>query len=128
MDEPIPRPTQCLFCEAVEESPEVALEHLQARHSLALLDPLLTFYDRIRLVNFLRHARAVSLKCPSADCTFIGVDESGWIEHLSNEHPDLGLKLPACKSQWNKPEYYIPLFDEDPLLEVLDSDSELDGK
>eukprot|EP00056_Hartaetosiga_gracilis_P006277 m.95148 g.95148 ORF g.95148 m.95148 type:complete len:667 (+) comp12425_c0_seq2:24-2024(+) len=54
-----PLPTQCLMCNATQSSPDEVLKHMTQTHGIDLLTEMkrfhLSFYDRIKFTNFLRH-------------------------------------------------------------------------
>lgn len=102
--------TQCLFCEEILASPESTFKHMKTAHSFDLKaiqrQHKLKFYDTMKLVNYFRHCQQHA-KPPS-------------IEEV-NQIPDPSL--------WNRPEFYFPVYDEDPLLTAIgDAESDTDNE
>lgn len=102
--------TQCLFCEEILASPESTFKHMKTAHSFDLKaiqrQHQLKFYDTMKLVNYFRHCQQHA-KPPS-------------IEEV-NQIPDPSL--------WNRPEFYFPVYDEDPLLTAIgDAESDTDNE
>ncbi|NBO25143.1 MAG: hypothetical protein EBU93_07950, partial [Chlamydiae bacterium] len=110
--------TQCLFCDEVLEDPEGCFEHMKSEHGFCLTDiqkrNKLTFYDTMKLINYFRH-------CQRHEISVFGPDED--IKDLRSRF--LESQIPESKF-WNKPEFYFPVYEEDPLLTAIgDEDEEM---
>lgn len=119
LDGPLDRPTQCLFCAHGCSSPEEALQHMTGEHAFSFRDVQaalqLDFYGSVKLVNYLRRQRA-ELTCP------------GCLQACDSDEQLVAHITPACvaalvaerRPNWDLAEYYIPIYDDDPLLEAID--------
>ena len=103
--------TQCLFCDEILSDPEACFEHMihfhgfnikniQKRHSLS-------FYDTMKLLNYLRN-------CQRHETDPFDNQKGRTFEN--NEIPDEKL--------WNRPEFYFPVYEEDPLLTAIEDEEE----
>jgi hypothetical protein len=109
--------TQCLFCLEINLDPEICFEHMSQAHGFCIKSlrkhNLLDFYEVMKLVNYLRH-------CQTHEIHPFGPDS---IDNSSVHF--LRLKIPA-KSLWDKPEFYFPVYEDDPLLTAIeDFDEEM---
>lgn len=113
------RPTQCLFCTCVCSSPEEALEHMADGHKFFFRDIQATlqldFYGSVKFVNYLRHQRA-EMTCPG--CLKPCDSDDQLVTHITPVC--IAALLEKRRPSWDRVEYHIPIYDDDPLLEVID--------
>lgn len=125
LDVPLECKTQCLFCDKVSADPESCLTHMLV-HGFDLREiqstSKLTFYDSVKLINYLRYQRAVLLACPG--CALELSDDFEYMDHMNLSCVAMAVD---ARHLWNRVQFYIPIFDEDPLLEIIDI-LEDDGK
>ncbi|KAI8898061.1 hypothetical protein BC833DRAFT_591374 [Globomyces pollinis-pini] len=114
--------TMCLFDDTLHETPELCNEHMKSIHhfdlfELKLDDQLLDFYQRIRLINYIRSKYS---KCICFQC-----DQSFQHQDLLVEHLNTHQQLCPSKnhSLWHDPSFLFPFFENDPLL-MLDMDDD----
>ena len=102
--------TQCLFCDEILLDPETCFNHMIKSHSFNIKNIQkkheLSFYDTMKLLNYLRNCQ-----CHEID-PFEGT--TGAFEN--DQIPD--------KKLWNKPEFYFPVYEEDPLLTAIEDTEE----
>lgn len=129
LSDSIDRQTMCLFCQMVSSSSEECLSHMKARHEFDFRqiqqEQQLDFYHSVQLINYLRHQRS-ELMCPGCFVSFESDDAI--VEHL---HSSNCIKsVVSNRGRWSLVEYYIPIYEDDPLLEIIDdisfSDQELE--
>lgn len=106
--------TQCLFCDGILMDPESCFNHMIQSHGFSIKTIQkkhgLSFYDTMKLLNYLRHCQQHEIDPFENDGSIGGSFEK-------NEIPDMKL--------WNRPEFYFPVYEEDPLLTAIeDSDEE----
>lgn len=140
LDIEICRMTQCLFCQQMSEDPDACLDHMSVKHKFNLRklqkELFLSFYDSVKLLNYFRHCQ-ICVECP-AGCEFQSSDfnAADGPENLSNDfgeavfvdeasvlasHISLKCIQKAVEHKsWNQAQYLIPIFDEDPLLEIIE--------
>jgi hypothetical protein len=98
--------TQCLFCDHILIDPEASFLHMKQIHNfdmkLIQRKNKLTFYDTMKLINYLRNCQRHE-ENPFDDAA--SCFEDGNI-------PEMRL--------WNRPEFYFPVYDEDPLLTAIE--------
>ena len=72
-------------------------------------------YHSVQLINYLRHQRS-ELACPGC---FVSFDRDDLlVEHLCSSN--CIRKAVDNRNRWSLVEYYIPIYEDDPLLEVID--------
>lgn len=106
--------TQCLFCEELCEDPEGCFQHMDTHHSFNLprlqTGHRLDFYQTLKLLNYLRHCQRYDVDPFVEDAPCNPIDTAARFGR--EELPDSRL--------WDRPEYYFPLYDDDPLLTAID--------
>ena len=109
----------CLFCQVVLSSSEKCLEHMQVEHGFdfrAVQKELqLAFYHSVQLINYLRHQRS-ELVCPGCLTTF--EDDDSLTTHFNSS--ECIKNVVSKRDRWSLIEYYIPIYEDDPLLEIID--------
>ncbi|XP_042562765.1 zinc finger protein 277 [Clupea harengus] len=111
----------CLFCEQQSDTMEKIYAHMQEAHGFDLhqlkTQLNLTFYQQIKLVNFIR--REIH-QCRCYSCHEKFSSKADVLHHVT----DAGhvMALPDT-STWDQPEYYFPTYENDALLCAL-TDSE----
>lgn len=113
LNEELDLKTQCLFCTDILVDPETCFDHMSKSHHFNIKSIQkkhnLSFYDTMKLLNFLRNCQRHEID-PFDLC-------SGSFE--KNEIPEMSL--------WNRPEFYFPVYEEDPLLTAIeDADDDED--
>lgn len=108
--------TTCLFCELVFESPadSALTEHLKDHHKFDLEAVRSefsneNFYDYIKLITYIRH-QTNDLICPACESVFDTQD--GLEKHMA----EMGHCVVPERKLWDQPQYFFPVFDDDPLL------------
>lgn len=120
------QPTMCLFCDYICSQPEqIVQEHLVERHQFRLDALPLNFYDRVKLVNYIRKC-TFELRC------FVCGSFHDSLKKLSDHLDESGhSKIIPEKTNvnmfWHDPQFLIPFYEDDPLLQVLDSETELEN-
>ncbi|KAH8305890.1 hypothetical protein KR018_000947 [Drosophila ironensis] len=110
-----PSAIKCLYCPHLGENFAALKTHMIDEHRLDFdrATGSLNFYQRVKVVNFLRRQLCV-LRCASCDLQFD--DEALLREHMAQElHCTIG-----SRSNWDKPEFFFPYMENDGLLCVLD--------
>ena len=115
----IDRPTMCLFCQMVSSSSGECLDHMKLEHEFDFRKvqkgQQLDFYHSVQLINYLRHQRS-ELTCPGCFLSFENDDLI--VEHF---HSSTCIKSAVDnRDRWSLVEYYIPIYEDDPLLEIID--------
>lgn len=114
----------CLFCTRNDTDFAELKRHMFAEHNVDFdrATTGFTFYDRVKAVNFIRRQMHL-LKCVKCDASFTTTGELQVHMKLEN-HCDVG-----DRSQWNKPEYFFPTYEDDAFLCSLDDtcDTDFDG-
>jgi hypothetical protein len=105
--------TQCLFCDEILLNPENCFDHMANSHGFNIKriqkKHSLSFYDTMKLLNYLRLCQRHETD------PFENENRSSSFEN--DGIPDIKL--------WNKPQFYFPVYEEDPLLTAIeDSDKE----
>lgn len=120
-------PVLCLLCsETVNSIRSLMEDHFPREHQGFDLKSFLRelpFYDQVRLVNFIRRETA-QLRCFYCGVEFLEESELQWHfrESLhSNKIPDRQTAL-----FWKEELYLFPMLEDDPLLQILESDSDTD--
>lgn len=107
--------TQCLFCDGISIDPDACFAHMKESHGFDIKslqkEHKFTFYDTMKFVNYLRNCQRLG-KDPFADDAEEKRFEGG-------EIPDMKL--------WNRPEFYFPVYDEDPLLTAIEDFDDEEG-
>lgn len=119
LSDPIDRPTMCLFCQTMSSSSGECLEHMKVGHEFDFRkvqrEQQLDFYNSVQLINYLRHQRS-ELNCPGCFVSF--ENDGNMVEHL---HSSNCIKDSVTnRAHWSLVEYYIPIYEDDPLLEIID--------
>ena len=100
--------TQCLFCDGISVDPEDCFVHMEKEHGFNLKAiqkrHKLSFYDTMKLLNYLRN-------CQRHEKKPFGEESDSNPSFESDEIPDPKL--------WNRPEFYFPVYEEDPLLTAI---------
>lgn len=111
----------CLFCPQNDTSFVELKNHMKIEHKIDFDQQTagMTFYDRIKIVNFVRRKIHV-LQCIKCDQKF---KTSGELQsHLSEQkHYSIG-----DRKQWDLPEYFFSTYEDDGFLCSLDDTSEKD--
>ena len=123
LDDEIDLQTQCLFCNEILSNPEDCFIHMQNLHSFNLKniqrEHNLKFYDTMKLINYFRNCQREDTNSFGDTKDGDGSDYGGAILKQKFEMN----KIPSCKL-WNRPEFYFPVYEEDPLLTAIESDEE----
>ena len=127
-DEPLQEdePVQCLFDDMICQNVDLLIqEHLKNVHQFDLYEYFerfqLEFYDRIKLVNYIR-LESAKYKCFA--CGHQADDLETFLIHLAMDQGHLS-HLPVEES-WKNPQYLLPVNENDPLLRVLEICSDED--
>ena len=116
-------PTPCLFCDTLCESAPAMAQHCAAQHGFDLAATVralgLSFYDTVKLVNYVRHCAARG-ECPTCHACF-GTPRAA-AEHLARSgHSNIAPHAPAVRP-WDAAQYLLPQTHgtgTDPLLYSL---------
>ena len=115
LTEEVESETQCLFCTNIFANPEVCFEHMKTEHRFDFYSLQkhysLDFYSSLKLVNYLRH-------CQSTDSDPF----TGEVLNLDQNCDRFAAGEIPDKILWDKPDFYFPVHNEDPLLTALDSE------
>lgn len=108
--------TQCLFCNDITVDPERCFVHMKTEHGFDLKgtqrEHKLSFYDTMKLVNYLRNCQRLG------ESPFGSSDsEEDTMEQF------IMLRIPEMRL-WNKPQFYFPVYEEDPLLTAIEDDDD----
>lgn len=120
-------PTRCLFCETLCESAPAMAQHCAALHGFDLAATVqvlrLSFYDTIKLVNYIRHCMSCK-QCPACGECFATANDIR--EHLAHSgHSNIAAHTPASAVRpWASPQFLLPQTtstktETDPLLYSL---------
>ncbi|KAI8050340.1 hypothetical protein BDF22DRAFT_622446 [Syncephalis plumigaleata] len=125
-DEPDVEPTQCLFCDSIDESPEGIIEHMTSEHQFNLVtireEHDLDFYKTVTLINFIRE-RSAHCTCMGCATSFDTLD--AMVTHMKDN--DCFNKLPGNDNDiWKDPKYLFPTVENDPLLMWVDDADEME--
>lgn len=128
--ETIIRSTLCLCCDHLEENgPEACLEHMNVKHDFDLKilrknefsELLGDFYGMVKFINYLRCCRV------QQECAICGEeldeDDSKLIHFKCRGLGNLVEQI-VKNRRWDKAQFFKPLFNDDPLLEVIDEEDE----
>lgn len=111
----------CLFCARNDTNFTELKTHMIAQHQIDFDKETigLTFYDRVKIVNFIRRQMHI-LRCVKCDENF---KTSGELQlHLKDDkHYDIG-----ARKQWDLPEYFFPTYEDDAFLCSLDDTNDTD--
>eukprot|EP00053_Salpingoeca_punica_P017542 m.169207 g.169207 ORF g.169207 m.169207 type:complete len:472 (-) comp17235_c1_seq3:2766-4181(-) len=115
--------TKCLFCPSACPSPAACFAHMKDAHDFdfwQLVDTWqLTFYHRIKLVNFVRH-QLEQKKCPQCDASS-GTSEELLAHMKENNH----FSVRRDAAFWEQAEYFFPIMENDALLCALEDEGEI---
>ena len=93
--------TQCLFCSETQPDPDSTFAHMRSAHGFDFhalqRKHALDFYSSIKLINYFRFCQ----------------------RNGTPHDVEAGSMLPES-GLWNRPEYYFPLYEEDPLLTAIE--------
>lgn len=106
----------CLFCSNTDPKYSEILKHMMIEHQVDFESETtnLKFYDKVKIVNFVRRA-TYSLQCIKCKKSFQNIIELQ--NHLkTNDHYTLG-----SSNEWNSPQYFFPIYDDDVFLQHLDN-------
>lgn len=110
----------CLFCSAIYTELSDLLNHMDIVHNFDYkklkLKMNLTFYQQIKLINFIRRQVHLNL-CIYCSKTFDNKDEL--LEHMQMESH---MKPPLDSSEWDQPQYFFSTYENDHLLHNLEDD------
>jgi hypothetical protein len=109
--------TMCLFEDKLFPSPEECHEHMKSVHRFNLLD-IHDFYDRIRLINFIRNKYS-TCTCFVCNTSFENSDELK-AHYAQASH---ALSVDSSSPCWTDPCFLFPYYDNDPLL-MLDLEAD----
>lgn len=102
--------TQCLFCDDISVDPEECFTHMKESHEFCIEfiqnKNKLSFYDTMKLVNYLRN-------CQRHEENPFGEKDQSFED---GNIPEMRL--------WNRPEFYFPVYEEDPLLTAIEDGEE----
>lgn len=105
----------CLFCLHKEHDFEALTHHMSTAHQFSFDDTTktLSFYQKVKMVNYIR--RKVHLKqCLSCD------ESCETVEELISHMTELG-HIRCDQSDFEKPEFFFPTFEDDSFLCHLDN-------
>jgi hypothetical protein len=104
LEDSVDEATQCLFCIDILSDPDAAFEHMSAVHGFDFYhlkkENKLDFYSGVKILNFLRNCQRH--------------ERDACIETFQGK-----MALPD-KNLWDRPEFYFPLYEDDPLLTAVD--------
>lgn len=105
----------CLFCAHSETGFEELKDHMKIKHSFHfdLTCSNFNFYHKVKMVNYIR--RKVHLK----QC--IKCEKSCESSEALLEHMETAKHRDCNETQWEKPEYFFPTFEDDNFLCHLDN-------
>jgi hypothetical protein len=125
-DETLDEQCQCLLCDQILPSGEECInKHMPAKHGVELLGVLQRrgyqdFYDRVKLVNFIR--RSIQ-QCRQCFHCHVSLDRPEEADHFSRES-QCSSSLPSIQEAkeifLNDARYLLPAIDNDPLLRCLE--------
>lgn len=123
--------TQCLFCSHTETDPQNLLEvHMPEEHSFDMIsfckNQGFDIYQRIKLVNYIRRCsfRGVCISCGSEFST-----NEELSKHYSNSKDECcPIFLAKKQTLWDDQQYLIPTYEDDPIFQALDFDSDHDDE
>lgn len=111
----------CLFC-PLDDTDYINLKlHMKNEHRIDFdhITGKLSFYDRVKIVNFIRR-QMHSMKCVTCGDQYTTTGELQ--RHLQqNNHYGIGERV-----QWDLPEYFIPTYEDDAFLYFLDDTYDTD--
>lgn len=110
----------CLFCSLKDTNFSKLKTHMSEEHWVDFdkLTSEFTFYDRVKIVNFIRRQMHL-MKCIKCEEEFSNADDFQW--HLyEKQHFDIG-----DRKEWDLPQYFFPTYEDDAFLCSLD-DTDLD--
>jgi hypothetical protein len=118
--------TQCLFDELVFISAELCDKHMKEDHGFDFLqstrDLDLDFYDRIKLINFIRHQHCNCI-CFSCKEPFEAIEHLSL--HIKDRHEVTGIRpLPKSDAIYSSVKFMFPFHENDPLLMYYDDDDD----
>ncbi|XP_077452186.1 zinc finger protein 277 isoform X1 [Stigmatopora argus] len=113
----------CLFCDDQRDTMDDIYAHMKEVHGFDLqhlkAQLNLTFYQQVKLVNFIRR-QIHQNRCYACQDKFRCREDV--VRHLQDERHT--MRLPPSAT-WNQPQYYFPTYENDALLCALpDSDGE----
>lgn len=112
-------PIVCLFCSKTDSEFVSLKKHMLEEHQLDFDGETrnLNFYQKVKAVNYVRR-QIKMFRCVICDLGEETMEKL--LEHMAFEkHFSLGNR-----SQWDKPEFFFPTFEDDGLLCVLDDGNE----
>lgn len=107
----------CLFCQQMD-LPDLTFEHMKQIHGFDLLDIAKDSYSYIKIVNFIRR------KVLICECVHCRQKFSSSVELLT--HMKTANHFSIVKADWDKPEYFFPVDEEDLLLQSIPFDEDSD--
>lgn len=112
----------CLYCKHSAVRYAQLAEHIQTEHGVDLVAALapLTFHKKFKLLTYVRK-RMHENTCVT--CEHVFADAKTLTEHLATER-HYGTGRPQ---QWDQPNFFIPLYENDPLLFCLDDEDDDDA-
>ncbi|XP_055912948.1 zinc finger protein 277 [Eupeodes corollae] len=108
-------PIACLFCPKTDPDLQALKKHMLEEHQLNFEEATrsLNFYQKVKAINYVRRQIHI-LRCVTCNCRCETTEQL--LEHMSGDkHYSLGTR-----TQWDKPEFFFPTFEDDGLLCVLD--------
>ncbi|CAH1783503.1 unnamed protein product, partial [Owenia fusiformis] len=110
----------CLFCDWSATNVDILWEHIQKVHDFNMTEVKeklqLTFYQQIKLVNYIRRQIHQS-RCINCDDSFESKKEL--LQHMSDR---CHFSQPTDSSVWDQPQYFFPTYEDDNLLYALQDD------
>lgn len=106
----------CLFCTHKNNDFQKVKDHIKLKHEIDFDKDTqkMTFYDRVKIVNFVRRAM-YKMQCIKCKAFFQNMDDLQ--AHLKeNSHYSLGET-----NEWNLPQYFFPTYEDDAFLQHLDN-------
>lgn len=105
----------CLFCSVTDTDFRTIQKHMKLDHDVDFDAAIvgLNFYEKVKVVNYLRRQMHM-LKCVSCDEKF---ETSKLLEEhlILFKHYGIGKK-----SDWDRPEFFFPTYEDDAILCHLD--------
>lgn len=104
--------TQCLFCTEILIDPETCFKHMKESHDFDMKEiqkqHKFTFYDTMKFINYLRNCQR---------------HEEDPFGHQGSHKTFRNGEIPEIKL-WNRPEFYFPVYEEDPLLTAIEDEED----
>eukprot|EP01117_Protostelium_nocturnum_P004216 TRINITY_DN15539_c0_g1_i1.p1 TRINITY_DN15539_c0_g1~~TRINITY_DN15539_c0_g1_i1.p1 ORF type:complete len:199 (+),score=93.83 TRINITY_DN15539_c0_g1_i1:40-636(+) len=116
--------TKCLFCSKRFPSTTLALEHMTSQHDFDFnsikKDWALGFYSCIKMINYIRKSVRDNT-CPFCETKL--ESETQLEGHLNHEKH---CKVNREASFWKDEKLFIPIYEDDPLLRLMNDDDDFE--